>query len=511
VIIDFTPLEKTRKITFCDTPKTSSVVQSMCGLFFFTFLGRMMELSTAQTPRTSCSSIFSLFSKRNQRKSNPIVFSPTDERILSTIPTDLLPYIFTFLDPYELCCLDSAILNHTDRPLFLSALIQRFTKTDSKFNSDKNQDLKAKWYICRCIPITDLSFTRVCPTKIVSMNSNDLKRISLNGVDFNHEEFLLIKQCSNLKELFLTQCSAGEDLDFLSLLQGFPSLEILGLSNVSFYWPADHERSPGCCPSLKSIEFALDDGMRDNELRCLVETCPSLRSLILCSLGITNESVRMLIDHRPRIPLISISDCCLSLDVLVPLLREIAIPTLFNSDEDETLQLEAMEYLCSFIATPPEAHPDIEEFLSAGSLLRRFVDIFEPKIPLRSSILFFFEKLTQSSYHQLVVDAGAIPVFSRLYDSYDLWGKQSFFLMIHHLSSHTEYHLHLLSAGILSIFRPQLLDVLSDVRSLPPLSLSLTSSRTTIVSTSAKLLHHCLLSFPTYWFRWKIGSALYLF
>jgi hypothetical protein len=41
---------------------------------------------------------------------------------LFALPGDLLPLIFSFLTPKELCCLDSTTLNHTDRVAFCGCL-----------------------------------------------------------------------------------------------------------------------------------------------------------------------------------------------------------------------------------------------------------------------------------------------------------------------------------------------------------------------------------------------------
>jgi hypothetical protein len=123
-------------------------------------------------------------------------------------PSDLLPFIFSFLSPKELWCLDSAILNYTDRPLFLSALIQRFTNESKFVGKTDSSKSKSQWDLCRRIPITSLDFHSIpCPEEMISMNTNSLHEIILQNSKMEDEVILALGQCSNFKYFTILNCS----------------------------------------------------------------------------------------------------------------------------------------------------------------------------------------------------------------------------------------------------------------------------------------------------------------
>jgi hypothetical protein len=387
--------------------------------------------------------------------------------MLFSLPTDILPFLFSFLSPKELCCLDSAILNHTDRPLFLSALIQRFTNTDSEFFGfsfgGDSLVLKFRWYLCRNIPITNLSlhYIDACPEGMISLNSKSLKEITFFEATLDEEDVLALAQCSNLKKFELYRCSLPPNFHVASILQNLTTLEDLDLENVSFSRPTAEIISQHC-RSLKFLQFSNLDGVGDDELRVLVEGCPSLCSLSLSYLdNITEESVSMLRNHRPRIPSIGIRYCeRVRLESVMSLLREIAIPTIFHNDDDEELQISALKNLSFSIGyTSTEDSLSIENFLTQETLLQRLGSLLASRIRIWSDVFPFFRSVAENGYHSVMVDAAVIPTLIDFFNLFDISGRSKLFQLLELLTSKTNCHCHLLSSGILSIFRPHLLNV----------------------------------------------------
>jgi hypothetical protein len=370
---------------------------------------------------------------------------------LFTLPADLLPLIFSFLSPKDLCRLDSAVLNHTDRSIFLPALSQRFYNV-SDLSGDGRTKLMIDWYLCRRIPVTTLDLRSVGASKVItliSINSKTLKEITLYAISLILQDapalVLALGDCSTLKKVTINQCAISSGLDLSSILPKVTGIETL----------------PLIFPSLKFLNLSYLFDLGDVQLRRLVESSPSLRSLRLSNLvSITNESVRMLMSHLPRIPSIGIRSCSgVSWESALPLLREITIPTIFNSDGDEELQMDALDNLTYSIKGLSSTTPHLIDFLSSELVVKRLLDLMCLKSgQFRCEIVSFILVIYQV-HAQLVVDAGTIPVLIRLFPSFTVLERFHSMNILESLSDHIDYRPHILSSGVLSIFRTELLQV----------------------------------------------------
>jgi hypothetical protein len=422
-----------------------------------------------------------------------------------SLPTDLLPFIFSFLSSKELCCLDSAILNHANRPVFLSALIQRFTK-ESLFNGEDNAsfELVTRWYLCRRIPITDLTLDNVPYPK--GLNFIYLKSILLYDINLHDEDLLVISQCSNLKKLDIYGCSFPPHFDISSLLEGLSSLEQLELDYVPFS-TLTVEIICRHCQSLKSLELSSLDSVGDDELRLLLEGCPSLHSLRLLSLPISQESVIML--RNCQILSIGIRYCeGVSLESVLSLLKEVTIPTIFNSDATQELQISALGALhFSIPYTPQSEIPQISEFLTNESLLKRLVELLAHKNRFRNTLIDFLNHIARSGYHRLVVAAGVVPVLVRHFESFRENEEELrfAFLLLQLLSFKSIYQQHLLTSGVLSIFRLHRSQSVSQRSCDNHFKIRHSSCLRNL--TEGKSYSPYLRSSLNRWFRSKIGSA----
>jgi hypothetical protein len=216
------------------------------------------------------------------------------------------------------------------------------------------------------------------------------------------------------------------------------------------------------CRSLKSLQLSQFSGLRDEELRILVEGCSSLRSLKLSCLDISEESVTMLRNHCPRIASVEISFCGVRFQSVLSLLREITIPTIFNSYGNEELQIDALENLLHSIeyTSSEEDSVSLKNFLISELLLERLVERFPFRsrswIPLSS----LFRTMASSGYHLLLIEAGVLTVLIRHFHSFDQNSIQSLSLL-HGLISKADSLL--LSYGILSIDAQPFLQVSSPI------------------------------------------------
>jgi hypothetical protein len=398
---------------------------------------------------------------RNCPKRNSLLFDD--------LPTDLLSFLFSFLSPKQLCCLDSAILNHTFRPRFHSALIQRFQMESNFVENTLSLKLRARWYLCRTIPIIALELFDVpCPTEIICemilTNSNCLKEIGFSRVSLEDRDTLALCECINLKKVKIVRCP-GLCVD--STFRNFSSLEDLHLDNVPFS-KLTAEIISQHCHSLKSLNLSNLDHVGDEELRILVEGCPSLHILNIYFLqNITEKSVRMLMSHRPQISSIGIKTCYqVRIEGILLLLKEICIPTIFNCDEEESLQISALENLTFALRESYRDFTSVNNFLTSESLLPRLLELLTIKRGMLSSIISFCRVLVENVQSSLVVDVGVVPTLIPHFNSFESSLRMKFIRFLGILFSKTDCGPHLLASGILSIFRPQLLKVNSP----PPLS-----------------------------------------
>jgi hypothetical protein len=378
---------------------------------------------------------------------------------LFSLPIDLLQFIFTFLSVKELCYLDSAILNCTDRPHLLATL----ARSHVWFGGiDTFMESKTKWFLCRRVHVTDLYLHKVpCPNGLISFNSNYLQQIACYRIVFNDAEFFALTQCSRLKKIDLDECSFPVTSEISLIFQNFTNLEELRLQRVPFTRSAV-EAIARYCQSLKYLEISYLDNVGDDELRCLVYGCPYLRTLKLCGLDITDESTRMLFHHGSQIRSVGINDCTgVRSESVLSLLREFNIPQIFNHDI-ENLQISALEGFTFSIPFSRYSHLNLHfiDFLSQGSLLKQLAEFFslENSRSLQITLILFFSQLTNYGYSGSVVESGVVSKIIPNFSSFDDLQRQLSIQIFQELSS-DNYHRHLLSSGILSIVRSHLLQV----------------------------------------------------
>jgi hypothetical protein len=293
---------------------------------------------------------------------------------------------------------------------------------------------------------------------MISMNSKFLEEIIICGGFVDDENALALCQCSNLKSLSVNFWSLRANFDLGSLLQKLPALEYLVLTEFLFTRQIVEIISQQCL-CLKSLELGDIRGFGDEELSILVEGCPHLRSLELSFLEISEKSVDILMKNRPQVGSVCLHNCPrVSAENSFLLLREITIPTIFNGDEDERLQISALHHLSQSIPhTPYSENPLISDFFSHESLLQRLVDLLALKSRSRSSLISFFHHLAQSGYSRLLIEVGIVPLLIRNFAFFiceeEIYSAVSF-LKFFSFEPSQQY---LLSSGVLSIFRPRLL------------------------------------------------------
>jgi hypothetical protein len=268
------------------------------------------------------------------------------------------------------------------------------------------------------------------------------------------------------------------------------------------------------CRSLKALKLSNISSVGDAELLLLVEGCPFLRCLTLSFLpNLSEESMRMLKSHRPRIASIGICDCDgMNLESVLSLLRESTIPTIFNSDNNEELRISALENLTHSIPYSDNyENLQISEFLASESLLERLVELLVHKKNrfVSYSLIRFLDDLVERGYHQFVVSVGVVPTLIQNCNSFNERELNLQFDFLESLSSHRHCQQHLLTSGVLSLFRPHLFQLLKVVES-PSTLFSHRSSCLRNITVRGKPWSLFLRSSLNRWFRSKIGSAQFL-
>jgi hypothetical protein len=296
------------------------------------------------------------------------------------------------------------------------------------------------------------------------MNSDSLQRINLSHSILDPEDFIAIARCSNLKHVAFCGC-LPPSYDFGSMGQTLTNLEIFELSDLPCS-RSTTETLSRCCQSLYSLLLDCLLDFRDAELLILVEGCPSLRSLRLSSLSITDESVRMLISRHPRRAL-DISGCGrVSWETRFSFLREFTIPQILN-DQDPEFQIISMLTLRNIVSHHSDfSSHQVRELLEIDLLVERLVGLLATPIPdrLRGFIIQFFFYAAVRGYHRVLANAGALStVVCSVLQNKEIDESLDFLLM--YLSSSVKRRL-LLQSGVLSLY-------CSQVRLLSGLSISL--------------------------------------
>jgi hypothetical protein len=388
---------------------------------------------------------------------------------LFSLPNDLLVFLFLYLREKELCCLDSAILNHPERTLFLSVLRQRFREGSCMISIlVKSWESKCRWFLRRNIPI---SFLLCCKTdcleeEMISMNSSTLTTINLNGCSITHKNALALGHCSKLKSLNLKHCSLPLGFDIASIFATLTTLEDFKLDQGSFNGIAVENLSR-YCSSLKFLSLSTVVGFGDDDLRCLVDGCHSLCSLTLSHVSITDESVRIILEHHRRIPTVGINFCDgVNLERISRLLRETTVPQLFGSNVK--IQLAA---IANFSFSIPFHHPDSTvqtiELISDDSLLVRMVEHLSSNAQLRPKVMDFIWHFCRCGGFLIIVNFGIPSILFQHLNSFDECELMGVFVILQFLLDHVNYHEYILSSGFLSIFRTRISAFMVQFFSLP--------------------------------------------
>jgi hypothetical protein len=389
-------------------------------------------------------------------------------RSLFALPGDLLPMIFSFLSPKELCCLDSAVLNHTDRPIFLSALIQSFQTGKSDFELNGSGKKKkvyscfckvySRWYLCRRIPIKKLVIEEFsCPKGMISMNSTSLQFINLsNPPVLDPEDLFAIHQCTNLKHFYFHGVSFPADFDIASIYQNLTCLETLELGDIPFSRSATEAICR--CRSLKLLELSFLKDFGDDDLRLLIEDLPSsIHLLKLNSLGITDESLRMLISRHPRLPAIAIrdddEDATLSWDAFFSYLQVFTIPQVFNDENPESQFCSMVTLRDTASFNSPFSDDQISALFEIDNLLMRLVELLSThyREKLGFFIVQFFALAAEHGYHRVLADIGALSAVVCFSLEGEYIGQSLQFLKS--FLVHNDCHFQLLTSGVLSLYR----------------------------------------------------------
>jgi hypothetical protein len=265
-------------------------------------------------------------------------------------------------------------------------------------------------------------------------------------------------KCVDLKTLTLFECFFPDDFKISLIFKNLTKLENLNLCEMSLS-RADVETISQSCQLLRSLNLSSVRGIGDKELRYLVEGCPSVRSLGLYNLSISDESVRMLLNNKPRIASIGLHCEEVSTERSLSLLKEINIPTILDSD-DEELQSFALDTFRHMVSHTYLHHDSVlTDIFSHNSLLERLLKILADSADDPFCILEIFENVVPRLSDSLVVNAGVVPVLIRLFDSFGPCARFSTMLLFDELSMTPTHDRHLLTSGVLSLFRTELLQV----------------------------------------------------
>jgi hypothetical protein len=373
-----------------------------------------------------------------------------------TLPIDVLRYIFSFLAFKEITRLETAIVNRSDRDLFLLALRGVEIRTQTFPASPESEII---WYLSRGVILTSLVIEDEYPShsQLILRDTRKISSIRVSSrLPITSELTSAICQCSNLLKLIFIYCDTNDsemNLCFRHLinLQELQFFSVQGLSSLTIRSIILH------CPRLEYLKFSDIPCVSDNELKCILEWLPYLGRCEIEKVNITDQSMSLLAETNRGREFIFWYDCPrVTWNGKLSYLRQLHLPQLFSDDGRQ--QLSGLIGFAVIIPQPNTLESrsqflPIDEFISMGLISRVQVILssgIHPHHEFNVTIMNMFLALLQCGYSSQLMEIGFVDFMMRVeihhpFHTQEIWLDS--FLRISHVRSRRQL---LLSRGILS-------------------------------------------------------------
>lgn len=389
---------------------------------------------------------------------------------LHYLPNDLWFPVLNYLIPKDVCGLDSALLNHSLRSIFLQVLPTYFRENPPcLLVPSYSHELVLQWYDARNIALSSLhiqfqvrgklSYFTDVPRFFLKYHLS-LKHININLSFYCRGElvpqgFMGLSQCTQLESLqihfyiFFPPSPLVVPNIFKSLI----NLQTLSLSGVCI----EETSLEALCKSgspMKALAFKDYWFLDDRNLSGLLLSFPSLTSLSLNNVEITDQSVKMLMNMCPRIKSIEIRICTMvSRGCLASFVRDISIPHILNESDTEVSICSSISTLLGLMQNYSWTEEEIHHLLSSDLLNQFLTHISRTNsLAIRDSMTTVFLEVCQKGNISTFVESEAIPALLQAQLRFPSTFSEDFYRLLDCLLSKGNYQEYLLQCGVLSSF-----------------------------------------------------------
>lgn len=345
---------------------------------------------------------------------------------LLSLPSDILLILLAYLFPKDRCLLDSAILNHSYRPIFLQSLFDFYDSpsyTQSLLLIKQGCPSQIAWHRFRKLSIKRIRIWSSDETWSDHLRTfqSTLTHISLLSQHLIYSELDILRECPHLQVLEFCQCRLPASYTFTEHIRQFsqvPSIRIETYFNYStdFQYVRTSTVVTGLSfPSIFCL-YLTRLNVVDVELRSIFLACSSLQSLHLIDVAIEDETLLLLPTICPSLRTVHIRQCeRVSFEAMLSILRHYTIPNLMNLDPPK-LEVEIDSFREGLSLIIQTHSPDV---VISRDLMKRLLSLLKPHCSsaLIRSISSLFYLISMSYFGFFILEFSVLPLFFKLYTS----------------------------------------------------------------------------------------------
>lgn len=259
------------------------------------------------------------------------------------LPREIFNLILQYLNIKELSNFDQAVLNHTLRPQYLSAIRNLIIEEYYAPAPWPEPGTNLEWIMTRGVLPLKITLNHYKPemTELVNFSRTFFNTLCLGDRKFPLDLFCSLQECPSLTNLQLNHCDSVTTEMFNNFLLFNPQLESLMITRQSSF---DLNSCLLICHHLKYLDLPYNYWINDDFVSQLCGAKFDLYSLDLSGSFIGNTSVQLLLDTFPNLHYLCLIDCNLSEEILVRTWQKL-IPSGLKSDSlvFRSLSLEYLE------------------------------------------------------------------------------------------------------------------------------------------------------------------------
>lgn len=272
--------------------------------------------------------------------------------MFTNLPMDIYRLILQFMTLNDIGIFDISLFNSTSRTTFLSSLNGFELVELSQLPQLPRKSTLLKWLTLRSIHITSITIQQcdIHCVELVAKNWNCLRELFLPNTLPSLQLCQLLRHCpklktlslessgitdENLREVFATEPAQSTTSPFVASPSTTPpSFTALDLSKCIQLTKDIMETITSHCPTLQTLSLT-DLPITDAEVALLTSRCPCVTFLGLSGTKITNHAIQLILKAYPRIATLTIDNCRrVSSTGKLAVLRQISFGQICSSDSE---------------------------------------------------------------------------------------------------------------------------------------------------------------------------------